>query len=153
MDALFKAIDPKVPETFPLEVSLRDFYQNLNGWATLHYGVGQESEPPPRPPLEEAIEVVAELSLDAVTGEVVAAVNLRNRGVTTAGNVMITKATLGGQSASALHANVPLCLHQNQPRDITVHFPRATQGTETVLKISGTYLGGTFEAGLPVMVP
>jgi hypothetical protein len=155
MEALFKSPDPSQEEqtTFPLGVPLYDVYKGIHGWPPTSLSDGVSEREPVRSSLGVDLGLSAELSRDPYTGQVVATITLRNRGATTASNIRIVHALLGGHHAVAIHVHHHLRLHQNRPRKFTVHFPNLTRGKNIVLQVSGHYLGGTFEESLRVEIP
>jgi hypothetical protein len=149
--ALFDPI--KDGQTFPLAVPLEDVYVGGNGWPPTDLSDAAPLPGSPRSSLGVDLRLSAELSRDALTGEVVATMTLRNRGATTASNVEITNAMLHGRRAVAIHVHQHMRLHTNHPQKFTVSFPNLPQGTNAVLRLSGRYLGGTFGGSFRVKLP
>ena len=127
--------DPNIDgQTFPLAVPLGDFYEGTHGWP------GNRKDHvsltgPHRPVVGVAIPILAEVSRDVMTGEVVARIILRNQGATTASNVEITDATLHGRRAVAVHIHQFMRLHTNQPWTFVLRFPKLPSGKDADLRV------------------
>jgi hypothetical protein len=108
------------------------------------------------PSLLFAMLVVTESELyrNAETNEIVVNFTIHNNGGGTATNVMLTAASLGGADGSPL--TQPLGdIVPNDAVSTSIHFPVSAgeTGAGTVLRLSGTYDGGTFNTGRRVTIP
>jgi hypothetical protein len=87
------------------------------------------------------------------SGSIQVTVTVANTGGTTASNVAITGATLGGASSPA----VPVALGSipaNGTASTVLVFPNVgATGSRMVLAVSGTYTGGVFGGRLQVTLP
>jgi hypothetical protein len=104
--------------------------------------------------LPVSLTVTPAMARDPSTNQWIATLTVNNRGGTTARNVRLTTATLGGTIAIP-----PLpSLGTIRPGDsavATVRFPAAagTAGATSVLRVSGVFSGGTFGSSFRVVLP
>jgi hypothetical protein len=157
LSTLAALFDPKTyGAVFPLGVPLSDVYQGNYGWPhlTLSGANLQSPAPQPMPPVPGAdLRLTPTLTRDPVTGEVVAAITLLNRGLTAATNVEITDARLPGKHPLSALPTRHTRLATGKTETCLVRFPNLTAGQRVVLHLSGKYLGGTFGDSFHVTVP
>lgn len=85
-------------------------------------------------------------------GSVRATVTVSNTGSVQANNVVLTSALLGAGSGTPLPQTVT-SVPPGGSRTVTVTFPSSVPVGANVLKLTGTYTGGTFSSSLRVNVP
>lgn len=144
LNTVFGSISDTAP--FPLGVPVKDVYLGEGGWPQLpQIWVDNDNEPVilAVPPRDVHVQPLANLSRDSVTGEIVAEVQLRNLGMTSATNVEITDARLGINPMIANHAGKAYHIFFGHPQTLQLRFPPMT-GTTFVLRLSGSYEGGSF---------
>jgi hypothetical protein len=105
-------------------------------------------------PLPANIVVTPSLSRDSVTNEVVASLTVRNTGSGAAGNVQLSGVLLNTTATSTALPNLGN-LAAGASTSTIVRFPGAgfTPGTAGVLRVNGTYTGGTFASSSRVAIP
>lgn len=108
---------------------------------------------PATPPSSPAQLVITEtLSSDAVTHEVVMALNIANVGGTDAPNVAVTLATINTVSSTSL----PVSLGKVAAGGVataTLRFPAGTLNRIGELTVGGTYTGGSFNSATKLPLP
>jgi hypothetical protein len=92
------------------------------------------------------------LSRDA-SGAVIATVTVTNTGSAPAEDVRIASATLGHAATTTNPLPVLGTIPAGGSRAAVVRFPEATSGALSVIRIQGTYTGGTFGGSLRVTIP
>lgn len=85
-------------------------------------------------------------------GSVRAVVTLSNTGSVQADNVVLTSALLGTSSGTPL-PQAAANIAPGQSQTLTVTFPSSVLAGGSVLRLGGTYAGGTFTSSLRVAVP
>lgn len=93
------------------------------------------------------------LTRDTNTGEILATVTLRNRGVATATGVQLTDLRLGGTAPIEALPSPTVSLDGATVNTQTFRFPSASAGQRTILKVIGSYQGGTFGGTYRVSIP
>jgi hypothetical protein len=165
LDALFKDRDPEA--VFPLHVPLADVFEGRNGWPQLYTSnhLGAAAAPPPRNrpsfgPDIQISDLVLKLDPPATSQivanrDIVATFTLSNRGLGGASNVTLTGAQLKNTKAVEGTPSRQRQLAAGQARQMTVRFPGSggAAGDRVVLRLLGSYLGGTFGASLRVQLP
>ncbi|MGB6544853.1 MAG: RICIN domain-containing protein [Candidatus Acidiferrales bacterium] len=94
-------------------------------------------------------------SLAMESGSYVATITVTNSGTGPADNVHLTAATLGSVTGSALPRSLGTIAANGGSATVTVTFSASagSPGTRSVESYSGTYSGGTFNAGVRVVLP
>jgi hypothetical protein len=139
---------------FPMGVPLNDVYEGQHGWHWLpSSGVGIDNQKLAPPAKDVDVRTAVVLSRDSTTQEIVAAVTLRNHGMSPAANVEISEARLGTQAMRSNHVVGHLRLFFGQPQTITLRFPSAAAGQRVALRITGQHLGGAFGGSFRVTLP
>jgi hypothetical protein len=105
-------------------------------------------------PLPASIVVQPSLARDAATNEVVATLTLTNTGTAAASNVQLTSALLNGTPAATAFTNLG-SIAAGASLATTVRFPGGgfTPGGAAVLRVGGSFIGGTFTSSLRVTIP
>ncbi|HWR17222.1 MAG TPA: hypothetical protein VN577_20505 [Terriglobales bacterium] len=124
-----------------------------------HYSVGAPdagaawSEPETVTPVKAQITITAVLTKNT-NGTYRAALTVKNNGTATVRAIRVTAATLGGVSATG-NLPSPGDLLPGSIKATTLTFPATagTSGTPSVLRIMGTYTGGSFSNSLRVVIP
>jgi hypothetical protein len=108
---------------------------------------------PSTPPASPAQLVITEtLSNDAVTHEVVMALNIANVGGTDALNVELTQAQINTVSSTSLPLSVGK-IAAGGVATATLRFPADTLSRVGELTVSGTYTGGSFNSATKLPLP
>jgi hypothetical protein len=94
-------------------------------------------------------------SLALVSGSYVATITVTNSGTGPAGNVELTKATLGSVTGTTLPQSLGTIAANGGSATATVTFSESagSPGARTVESYSGTYTGGTFNASVRAVLP
>jgi hypothetical protein len=105
-------------------------------------------------PLTATLVVTSSLSRDSSTNEVVAAVTVTNTGSGTASNVQLTNALLGSAVTSTALPNLGSIVAGGSAIT-TLRFPGSAgaTGAPSVLRVNGSYNGGTFASSTRVILP
>jgi hypothetical protein len=105
-------------------------------------------------PLSIAITLAPSLSRDSITNEVVASLTVRNTGTGPASNVQLATAILGSTVTTTPLPNLGTILAGNSTVTI-VRFPASAgaPGAPSVLRVNGSYTGGTFASSSRVILP
>jgi hypothetical protein len=105
-------------------------------------------------PLSVTIVVTASLSRDSGTNEVVASLTLTNTGTGPASNVQLTSALLGSTATTTPLPNVGT-IPAGGSAMATLRFPgtAGSPGAASVLRVAGSYTGGTFASSSRVTLP
>jgi hypothetical protein len=105
-------------------------------------------------PLSADVQVLPALTRDTGTNEVVATLTLRNAGSGTAANVQLTSALLDSTPASPPFTSLG-SIPPGGSLITTVRFPGAglTPGGAALLRVSGSFTGGTFSSSSRVTIP
>jgi hypothetical protein len=149
---------PIAGQVFPLGVSTADFYQGQNGWPTLwRFNLGdtatrQVIAPYKLPELGVDIHTVVRLRREP-SGEILATVEITDRGLTGATNVEITDARLNLRNPVRWPPSRHTRLAPGRRHVREIAFPDLPRGARAVLRLSGRYLGGTFGASFRVTLP
>lgn len=86
-------------------------------------------------------------------GEIVASITVANTGTAPAADVRVTSSTLDSTGTSS---PLPAALGEisaGHSRAVTLRFAAPAPGTRTVLRVNGTFSGGTFGGSLRITVP
>ncbi len=104
-------------------------------------------------PQATALSVRHVLSRDAAANQLVATLTIANTGTSTAVNVRLTGAVLGSPASSALPTlgSIP----PGGSTSVVVRFPGSAgaPGAATLLRVDGSYTGGTFGGSFRVTLP
>jgi hypothetical protein len=105
-------------------------------------------------PLAASVQVQPSLSRDAGTNEVVATLTLSNTGSGTASNVQLSSAALNSTPTSTPFTNLG-SIAPGGSLVTTVRFPGVgfAPGSAAVLRVAGSYTGGTFSSSSRVTIP
>ena len=158
LSALFDPIQEGSP--FPLGVPLSEVFEGQRGWPKTEYtnqpGSSLSSPnpiPAPTPSLGVDMRLSVALTRDNISGEVMATITLNNQGMSPATNVQITGATLSGRQALANHAYHPTRVLIGYPVPVALRFASLPKGTIALLRVTGSYFGGTFGGSFRVTLP
>ena len=101
------------------------------------------------------VRLVTTTSLTRSGSDVVATVNVQNQGVVTVNNVALTQASLGAVNGTPIPQTVsPSTLAAGQTGTATVTFANpGSAGQTRLLRLRGTYTGGTFSRSQNVTLP
>ena len=99
--------------------------------------------------------VSATLTRNSSTGVYTANLSLKNTGFKSAPSITITKSTLGtAATGTALPASLgSIAAGASANTSLTFPASAGSQGTAVILKVSGTFTGGTFSGALKVTLP
>jgi hypothetical protein len=156
LEMLFDPIDPGIWN--PLQVPKGDVVNEINGWPDLDkidvrdVGAGL-SRPAPRAAVGVDLRTSVRLSRDAVTGEIVTAVTLLNRGWTPARNVELTAAQLKDRRPLGSIPTRHTFIARAKSATYYLRFSGLPAGQTVVLRLSGRYLRGTFGGSFRVKLP
>jgi len=162
LKALFDQPQPNTTDAIPLGVPIPDFYTGQNGWPTLqtiawHLHIGQTPRPslprPARPSLDADVRITIQLTRDAITKMINAAITLTNRGMTAADNVELNLVSLGNLAALTAPHSRQVRLAPGRQFTHDIQFPPPPAGQRTVLRVTGRHLGGTFGTSLRITIP
>lgn len=105
-------------------------------------------------PITINLEARHTLSRDPVTDEILDTVTVTNTGSGTAQNVQLTSATLGGVAPSNALPNLG-AIPAGGSATAVLRYPAsaAAHGATSIVRITGTYTGGTFTVSTRVLVP
>ena len=135
--------------------SISDAVYGRNGWHIPPFGHPQ-AQPPASPAgrPDPELEVTAALARDAA-GQVELTVQLRNGGPSGLTNVAVTAARLGRFDTTTSLPSRHTRLWEGSSHTLTLRFPGTVgeAGQSAVLRLSGSYLGGTFGASLRLTLP
>ena len=151
---------------FPLGIPTDAFYNGFDGWPalttyTLDFADGCDSavhapsrqrRPSPPPALGPDVRLTVALSRDPNSHEVLATVTLTNRGTAAATNLALTAGALNVRAPLDALPTDPTRLAAGAATTLTVRFPALT-GKTAVLRLSGTFRGGTFGGSLRLPLP
>jgi hypothetical protein len=153
--SLSMIFDAAIPDQWnPLGTSLTDVYTGANGWPQLPGSLSSGASRQLRRDVPGVdLRMGADFTRDSITGEIVVAITLLNRGLTAATNVEITDARLPGKHPLSALPTRHTRLATGKTETCLVRFPNLTAGQRVVLRLSGKYLGGTFGASFRVTVP
>jgi hypothetical protein len=153
--SLSMIFDAAIPDQWePLGTPLADVYIGEYGWPLLsgNLSIGASRQPRRVVPGVD-LRMVADFTRDSLTGEIVVAITLLNRGLTAATNVEITDARLRGKHPLSALPTRDTRLATGHTCTEYLRFPNLTAGQRAVVRLSGRYLGGTFGASLRLTVP
>lgn len=152
----------KAGDIWPLGIPQAEVFNAQNGWPALgYYDFAQQTPLPPiglNPPLPSTsadMRLIAELKRNAVSGAIEAVLRIENHGLGAATNVEIASAQLGNRVALAPLPQKRTRLADGKTWTTTVTFPinAAQVGQTVVLRIQGTYKGGTFGGSYRLKMP
>jgi len=105
-------------------------------------------------PLPANLAVQPSLSRDPITNEVVASLAVSNTGGGTAGNVQFTAVLLNSTATSTALPNLG-SIAPGGSANTSVRFPGGgfTSGSAAVLRVTGSYNGGSFTSTSRVTIP
>lgn len=151
--AIAMIFDPAVPNQWnPLGTPLADVYTGANGWPKLAGSLGAPQKASPDAPGVD-LRMTPNLTRDAITGEIIVAITLLNRGWTAASNVEITQARLQNVVSRSGLPTHHTRLARTGNETLYLRFPNLQAGQTAVLQLSGRYLGGTFGGSFRIKVP
>ncbi len=108
----------------------------------------------PVAPLSVNLQITPSLARDPVTSEVVATLSVTDTGTGTASNVQFSSALLNGTPAATALPNLG-SIAPGGSATTAVRFPGSgfAAGSPAVLRVAGSYTGGSFQVSLRVAIP